>query len=129
VSLPKSAKVRAVPNFLRCLAAARAFMIEQDAPSAPSRFAKLQAELARARKLLAFEPSGGRPARFLQARTAWGHYQSEQALQLAASLGSPELRELVLAGYVLLYAHSDREVVLLALRHERQLAHRLLAPT
>ena len=37
----------------------------------------------------------------------------------------PELRELVLARHVMLYAHSEREVVLLSIRHERQLGYRL----
>ena len=33
----------------------------------------------------------------------------------------PELREFVLAHYLLLHVHGKREVVLLSLRHERQL--------
>jgi len=37
----------------------------------------------------------------------------------------PVLRELVLARHVLLYAHSEKEVVLLSLRHERQLGYGL----
>jgi len=101
-------------------------MVEQDAASAPARFEKLQAELVRARGLLAFAPTSGRPARFLAARTGWGQYQAQQAVELARALGMPQLRELVLARHVVLYAHSERDVVLLALRHERQLGYRLL---
>ncbi len=100
-------------------------MAEQDAASAPVRFQKLQAEVIKARSLLAFAPTSGRPARFLDARSGWGQFQAEQAKQLARALGQPELRELVLARHVLLYAHSEREVVLLSLRHERQLDYRL----
>ena len=37
----------------------------------------------------------------------------------------PELRELVLARHVVLYAHSERDVLLLSLRHERQFGYRL----
>ena len=48
-------------------------------------------------------------------------------MQLARELGMPELREVVLARHVLLYAHSQRHVVLLSLRHERQLSYRLTA--
>jgi len=123
--MPVNARVRAVPNFLACLQAARSFMDEQDAASASARFKKLQAEVVKARALLAFAPTSGRPARFLEAKSGWGQFQAEQARQLALELGRPELRELVLARHVVLYAHSQREVVLLSMRHERQLAYRL----
>lgn len=128
MSLPVNARVRAVPNFLACLAAARAFMVEQDAASAPARFSQLQAEIVRARALLSFAPTGGRPARFLDAQTDWGRFQAEQATQLAKALGMPALRELVLARHVMLYSHAEREVALLSLRHERQLGYPLTAP-
>jgi len=125
VSIPVNAKVRAAPNFLACLRAARSFMVEQDAPSAPGRFEKLQAELVKARSLLSFSPTSGRPARFLDAKTGWGQFQAQQAVQLARAIGMPDLRELVLARHVMLYAHSERDVLLLSLRHERQLGYRL----
>ena len=123
MSIPVNARVRAVPNFLACLRAARDFMVEQDAASALARFERLQAELIKARALLSFAPSSGRPARFLEAKTGWGQFQAQQAVQLAQALGMPELRELVLARHVLLYAHSERAVGLLSLRHERQLGY------
>jgi hypothetical protein len=100
-------------------------MREQDDRSAPERFARLQRELVKARALLRFAPASGRPARLLDARTGWGRFQAEQARQLAAALGMPELRELVVQRHVLLYAHAERDVVLLALRHERQFSYRL----
>jgi hypothetical protein len=129
VSIPVNAKVRAVPNFLACLRAARAFMVEQDAHSAAARFEKLQADLVKARALLAFAPASGRPALFLDAKTGWGQFQAQQAVQLARELGMPEPREVALARHVVLYAHSERNVALLSLRHERQLAHRLSGPS
>jgi hypothetical protein len=125
LSIPVNAKVRAVPNFLAGLRAAQAFMVEQDAASASARFKKLQAELIKARNLLSFAPASGRPARFLDAKTGWGQFQAQQALQLAQALGMPKLRELVLARHVVLYAHSEKEVLLLSLRHERQLGYQL----
>lgn len=101
-------------------------MEEQDAASAPVRFfKKLQAEVVKARKLLSFAPTSGRPARFLDAQSGWGQFQAEQGRQLAQALGMPELREFVLARHIVLYAHSEREVVLLSMRHERQLAYRI----
>lgn len=125
MSIPVNAKVRAAPNFLACLRAARDLMVEQDADSAPRRFERLQAELVKARALLSFSPTSGRPARFLDAKTGWGQFQAQQAVQLARAIGMPELRELVLARHILLYAHSERDVLLLSLRHERQLGYRL----
>lgn len=125
MSIPVNAKVRAAPNFLACLRVAQGFMVERDAASAPARFEKLQAELVKARGLLSFSPTSGRPARFLDARTGWGQFQAQQAVQLARAIGMPDLRELVLARHVVLYAHSERDVLLLSLRHERQLGYRL----
>jgi hypothetical protein len=100
-------------------------MVEQDAASAPRRFEKLQAELVKARGLLSFSPTSGRPARFLDAKTGWGRLQAQQAVQLAQAIGMPELREVVLLRHVVLYAHSERDVLLLSLHHERQLGYRL----
>lgn len=128
MSIPVNARVRAVPNFLVCLHAARNFMAEQDSASATARFHKLQAELVKARALLSFSPTSGRPARFLEARSGWGRFQAEQAAQMARALGHPELRELVLARHILLYAHSERDVVLLSIRHERQSGYGLPPP-
>ena len=48
-----------------------------------------------------------------------------RAAALAAAHGVPHLRELVVKPYVLLYAHGDDRVVLLALKHERELVFRL----
>ena len=125
MTIPVNASIRAVPNFLACLRPVRSFMVEQDADSASERFEKLQATIVKARALLAFAPTSGRPARLLEARTGWGRFQAQQAVQLAQALGMPELREVVVARHVLLYAHSERHVVLLSLRHKRQLSYRL----
>ena len=43
--------------------------------------------------------------------------------QLAAQAGLPSLREYVVSRHIVLYAHSDVEVVLLALKHQRQLTY------
>lgn len=120
MSIPANARVRAVPHFLACLRSAYAFMQQQEAACAPARFKRLQSEVAKARKLIAFEPASGRPARFLDARSAWGRYQAAEAMRLAQELAMPHLRELVLVRHVVLYAHHAQEAALLALRHERQ---------
>lgn len=51
---------------------------------------------------------------------------ARHATALATQHGVPELRELVVTPYVLLYAHSTDRVVLLGLKHERQLAFQFL---
>ncbi|WP_446624399.1 hypothetical protein [Variovorax sp. LARHSF232] len=102
-------------------------MQHQDAASASERFKKLQSEVQKARALISFAPASGRPARFLDAKSGWAQFQAEQARQLARDLGMPELRELVLARHVVLYAHSRQEAVLLSIRHERQLTYQLPA--
>lgn len=44
--------------------------------------------------------------------------------QLAEQAGLPSLREYVVSQqFIVLYAHSDTDVVLLALKHKRQLAY------
>jgi len=91
----------------------------------PPKSARRSAWLRSAWGLLSFSPTSGRPARFLDARTGWGQFQAQQAVQLARAIGMPDLRELVLARHVALYAHSERDVLLLSLRHERQLGYRL----
>ena len=102
-------------------------MAGQDTASAPVRFKQLQVEVSKARALLSFAPASGRPARFLDAQTSWGQFQADQARQLARALRMPELREFVLVRHVLLHAHGEREVVLLSLRHERQLGYQFSA--
>ena len=49
--------------------------------------------------------------------------RAERVLALAAEAGLPALREYVVERHVVLYAHSANEVVLLALKHERQLGY------
>lgn len=103
-----SAQVSAAPHFAGCLQAVHAFMAEQDAASAAAR--------------LAWSPASGRPARFIhpnsvQARLRWAAVQ-----KLAQTVGLPHLREYVIGSHLVLYAHSDTEVVLLSLKHHRQLA-------
>lgn len=100
-------------------------MVVQDAESASSRHEALLAQLNKARDHLRWNPAAGRPARLLQLHSTQGHAISTRAKALASTHGLPELRELVIKPYVLLYAHGADRVVLLALRHERQLIFRL----
>jgi ParE toxin of type II toxin-antitoxin system, parDE len=118
-----SAQVGAAPHFADSLQAVHAFMVAQDAASAPARLAQLKRDLREMKTLLAWSPASGRPARFLRPGTAQASLRLAAVQQLAQSAGLPHLREYVIGPYVVLYAHSDTEVVLLALKHHRQLTY------
>jgi hypothetical protein len=123
MSLPVNATVAAAPNFAANLEAAHAFFVTQDADSAETRFAQLKSELREMQSILSWSPGCGRPARFLSSQSAQARLRSATVLQLAQQLGLPFLREYVAAQHLVLYAQSDTEVVLLALKHQRQLTY------
>jgi len=125
VVLPVNARVQAVQSFVRNVRSVQAFLQEQDGASAEARHAALLTQLNEAREHLRWNPAAGRPARFLHANSAQGRTLAARATALAVAHGVPHLRELVLKPHVLLYAHGDDRVVLLALKHERQLVFQL----
>ena len=118
-----SAQVSAAPHFAECLLAVHAFMVEQDAASAPARLVQIKRDLREMKSILAWSPASGRPARFLSPNSAQASLRLAAVQQLAQSAGLPHLREYVMGSYVVLYAHSDTEVVLLSLKHHRQLTY------
>jgi len=115
--------VEAAPNFLANLEAVHAFFTLQDAVSANMRLVKLKAELRDMVAILSWSPASGRPARFLAAKSAQARLRSQAVLRLAGEAGLPALREFIVGQHVVLYAHSDAEVVLLAVKHQRQLVY------
>ena len=121
-----SAQVGAVPNFADCLLAVHAFMVEQDAASATARLAQLKRDLREMKTLLAWSPASGRPARFLKPNSAQASLRLAAVQQLAQTAGLPHLREFVIGSYVVLYAHSDNEVVLLSIKHHRQFSYNIV---
>jgi plasmid stabilization system protein ParE len=118
-----SAQVGAAPHFADCLLAVHAFMVEQDAASAPSRLAQLKRELREMTTVLAWSPASGRPARFLKPNSAQASLRLAAVRQLAQSANLPHLGEFAIGSHLVLYAHSDTEVVLLAIKHHRQLTY------
>lgn len=120
---PVNAQVSAAPNFAASLQAVHAFMVAQDAASAPARLVQLKRDLREMKTLLAWSPASGRPARFLRANSMQASLRLAAVQQLAQSAGLPHLREYVIGSHVVLYAHSDIEVVLLSLKHHRQLTY------
>lgn len=127
MSLPAGARVRATNAFAASQHAVLAFMRAQDADTASTRYEALLLELQDGVQRLAWAPGSGRPARFQDATSVQGQLLARQARQLATTLGAPHLREAVLRRHLLLYAHSDGDMFLLALKHERQLAYELPA--
>lgn len=123
MTLPKIAKVEAAPNFLANLEAAAGFFRLQDADSADARLAKLKLNLREMVTILAWSPASGRPARFLSLRSAQGRLRVQSVMALAKRAGLPNLREYIADQHIVLYAHSENEVLLLALKHQRELIY------
>ena len=121
MALSANAKIEAAESFVRTVNEAHDFLQLQDATSAQRRYENLLEQISQAREHLRFNPEGGRPARFLDVATKQGHAVAARALALAAAHGVPSLREHIFKPYVLLYAHGPKRVVLLALKHDRQL--------
>ena len=118
--LKVTARTEAAPNFLRNLEAAHQVFVQQDAGSATARFRKLTEELREMVAVVIWSPASGRPARFLSGRSAQARLRAKSVQALATQAGLPSLREYVLSRHIVLYAHSDVEVVFLALKHQRQ---------
>jgi hypothetical protein len=49
--------------------------------------------------------------------------QINSVLRLASEAKLPELREYVMRSHLVLYAHSDTHVLLLSIRHQRELGY------
>jgi len=125
VSLPANARLQAAQSFVSNVRSAHEFLRQQDSTKAETRYDALLVRLKEAREHLRWNPAAGRPARFLEAHSAQGQSMAARAVALAAAHGVPQLRELVVKPLVLLYAHGNDRVVLLALKHERQLVFQL----
>jgi hypothetical protein len=125
VPLPVDARVQAAHSFVRDVRCVHEFLSGQDSASADERYGRLLVQLTEAREHLRWNPAAGRPARFLQAHSLQGRALAARAKTLASAHGVPQLRELVVKPHVLLYAHGEDRVVLLALNHERQLAFQI----
>lgn len=119
--LPITAVVEAAPSFLRRLPEIHQFFRKQDSASADARMAQLKTELQQMIEILGWSPGSGRPARFSSVQSAQGALYRDEVRAKAERAGVPVLREYIVADFVVLYAHSEQEVVLLSLRHQRQL--------
>lgn len=123
MGLPENARVEATPNFLENVDAAHRFFVLQDTDRAASRLTKLKSELREMVSLLSWSPASGRPARFLAARSAQAQLKTDAVQRLAEQAGLPHLHEFIVNQHIVLYAHSESQVVLLAIKHQRQLVY------
>ena len=80
-------------------------------------------EIDRFGDLVALHPKIGRPAGVLAANSIEGQSRLERVLRLAGEASLPELREYVMRSYLILYAHSDTHVLLMSIRHQRELGY------
>jgi hypothetical protein len=64
-----------------------------------------------------------RPAGVLATQSIEGQHRLERVMRLASQSGLAELREYVMRSYLILYAHSDTRVLLLSIRHPRELGY------
>jgi plasmid stabilization system protein ParE len=110
-------------TFEERLEAIQEFMLTQDVSSAPKRMDDLWEQIYRFHDLVVIHPQLGQPAGFLDARSAEGRVRLNKLLRRAIDAGVPDFREYVLRGYVVLYAHSDSRVLVLAIRHQRELGY------
>ncbi|MBN3790393.1 hypothetical protein [Burkholderia sp. Ac-20353] len=100
-----------------------AFMLAQEPDAALARIDGLHEEIFRFVDLVKLHPKIGRPADFLAASSIEGRMRLDQVLRLAIEAGVPELREYVMRAHLMLYAHSDSRVLLLSVRHQRELGY------
>lgn len=126
MTLPHKARVQPAQNFLDNLDDAHAFFMRQDADTANVRMETLRKQLREMVEILRWSPGSGRPARFMLSESAQAQLRLEQVRQLAEQTGLPTVREFIVAQFVVLYAHSETQVVLLSMRHQRQLTYNVI---
>jgi hypothetical protein len=102
---------------------AHEFFVKQDAESSAKRLDSLKAALREMVSILGWSPASGRPARFLTSRSVQARLRVRPVIELAVAIGLPNLREYVVGQHIVLYAHSNTEVVLLAVKHQRELTY------
>ncbi|RFU44466.1 type II toxin-antitoxin system RelE/ParE family toxin [Paraburkholderia sp. DHOC27] len=99
------------------------FLLTQDVSLAPIRAEELNEELLRFVELVKLHPRIGRPAGLLSATSLEGRTRLDVLLRLASEAELPELREYVLRSHLVLYAHSDKRILFLSIRHQRELGY------
>jgi hypothetical protein len=120
VSIPVNAMVRAVPNFLVCLLAARSFMDER----APVRLKKLQPKSSKRGRCFHSRPQAGELLDSLMPSPAGGNFKLNRQGKLPRRLPCPSCGNWCWLD-TSCYTHILSEVLLLSTRHERELGYGL----
>ena len=107
-------------SFGEALDAVEVFMFVQDEGSAARRSDQLEGEIIELIERLEQYPKIGRRADFYAVTSDASQAWLKKVEQLAAQAQMQEFRESVLSSYLVLYACSDRRVILLSIRHERE---------
>jgi hypothetical protein len=110
-------------SFGQRLRTLEAFMLAQDPDFGIERVEGLREEVLRFVDIVKAHPRIGRPAGVLDAGSIEGRSRLERVLRLSVEAGVPELREYVLRAHPVLYAHSDSRVLMLSIRHYRELGY------
>lgn len=119
--LEKRAQVSATPQFIEHLQEAQLFFDLQDQASAQARFKRLKLTIRRLKDMLAWAPACGRPAQLLGSNNEVNSKILTETLCLAESSQLPFLREAMVDQHIILYAHSESKVLLLAIKHQKEL--------
>jgi plasmid stabilization system protein ParE len=99
------------------------FMRNQDPESGQAKAERLEDELLSFIDIVKLHPDIGRPATALYARSVEGQRRLARMLQRAQKAEYSDIREYVLRRHVVLYAHSNIKIVLLSIRHQRELSY------
>ena len=120
---PSAASVRLSGPFESHIAEHYLFFERQDPDTAQARLDALVDRLLEGIGHIASHPEIGRPAWFLKATHPQAKAELTRAQALAEQYGVGQFRELVLKPYLMLYAHGESGIVVLGLRHGRQLLY------
>jgi plasmid stabilization system protein ParE len=116
-------KVEVSDLFREALDEAEEFLLVQDPLSAARRADELENEIVRLLDLLERYPKIGHRANFYDVTTPTAQAWLQRVQQEVTDAGLDEYREFNISPYVVLYAGSDRHVLVVSIRHERQLGY------
>jgi plasmid stabilization system protein ParE len=115
--------VQVAESFNEALESIEEFMLAQDVGSAVQRVEAIQAEILSFIDLVKRHPRIGRLTGPIDEQFVKSRSQLERIVRKVSVAGLPEAREYVLSNHVILYAHSDSRVLMISIRHQRELGY------
>jgi plasmid stabilization system protein ParE len=116
-------QIEVAASFERRFGAIAEFMREQDPESGQDRIERLERELFEFIEVVKLHPEIGRPVTALYAKSSEGQRRLLRVLNTVSELRLDGIREYVLHRHTILYAHSKTRLVLLSIRHQRELSY------